>query len=68
MSGPPKPAWPVAANVNVVLWRRYGDLGQELRPGTKAYRDGAKVYVIDTRPGAGHQQLTTRGHARHTGR
>ncbi|MFD4943022.1 hypothetical protein ACFWNT_10885 [Streptomyces sp. NPDC058409] len=66
MSGPPEPAWLVAANV--VLWRRYGDLGQELRPGTKAYRGGAKVYVIDTYPGTGHQQLTTVGHARHTGR
>ncbi|MFF2330653.1 MULTISPECIES: hypothetical protein [unclassified Streptomyces] len=66
MSGPPEPAWLVAAHV--VLWRRYGDLGQELRPGTKAYRGGAKVYVVDTYPGMGHQQLTTVGHARHTGR
>ncbi|MFB7210005.1 hypothetical protein [Streptomyces sp. NPDC056255] len=65
MSGAPEPAWLVAANV--VLWRRYGDLGQELRPGTKAYRGGAKVYVIDTYPGMGHQQLTTVGHGRHTG-
>ncbi|MFD4856903.1 hypothetical protein [Streptomyces atratus] len=51
-----------------MLWRRYGDLGQELRPGTKAYRGGAKVYVADTCPGTGHQQLTTVGHAWHTGR
>ncbi|MET9661274.1 hypothetical protein [Streptomyces sp. NPDC006510] len=65
MSGPPEPAWLIAANV--VLWRRYGDLGQELRPGTKAYRGGAKVYVVDTYPGMGHQQLTTVGHGRHTG-
>ncbi|MFF3956253.1 hypothetical protein ACFYY1_23940 [Streptomyces sp. NPDC001890] len=65
MSGAPEPVWLVAANV--VLWRRYGDLGQELRPGTKAYRGGAKVYVIDTCPGMGHQQLTTVGHGRHTG-
>ncbi|MFE2931165.1 hypothetical protein [Streptomyces sp. NPDC059278] len=65
MSGAPEPVWPVAANV--VLWRRYGDLGQELRPGTKAYRGGAKVYVVGTYPGTGHQQLTTVGHGRHTG-
>ncbi|MET8740849.1 hypothetical protein [Streptomyces sp. NPDC004728] len=65
MSAAPEPVWLVAANV--VLWRRYGELGQELRPGTKAYRGGAKVYVIDTCPGMGHQQLTTVGHGRHTG-
>lgn len=65
MSGPPEPVWLVAANV--VLWRRYGELGQELRPGTKAYRGGAKVYVVDTYPGTGHRQLTTVGHGRHTG-
>lgn len=65
MSGPPAPVWLVAANV--VLWRRYGDLGQELRPGTKAYRGGARVYVVDTYPGMGHQQLTTVGHGRHNG-
>ncbi|MGW2179633.1 hypothetical protein ACWCXX_16335 [Streptomyces sp. NPDC001732] len=65
MSGPPEPAWLVVANV--VRWRRYGDLGQELRPGTKAYRGGAKVYVVDTYAGMGHQQLTTVGHGRHTG-
>ncbi|MGW2085197.1 hypothetical protein [Streptomyces sp. NPDC001880] len=66
MSGPPEPVRPVAANV--VLWRRYGELGQELRPGTKAYRGGARVYVVGTYPGTGHQQLTTVGHGRHTGR
>ncbi|MFJ7196392.1 MULTISPECIES: hypothetical protein [unclassified Streptomyces] len=66
MSGPPEPVWLVAANV--VLWRRYGELGRELRPGTKAYRGGAKVYVVDTYPGTGHQQLTTVGHGRHSGR
>ncbi|MFB8033069.1 hypothetical protein ACFC5Z_08930 [Streptomyces sp. NPDC056004] len=65
MSAAPEPVWLVAANV--VLWRRYGELGQELRPGTKAYRGGAKVYVIDTYAGMGNQQLTTVGHGRHTG-
>jgi hypothetical protein len=65
VSGAPEPVWLVTANV--VLWRRYGDLGQELRPGTKAYRGGAKVYVVGTYPGTGHQQLTTVGRGRHTG-
>ncbi len=61
----PEPMWLVAANV--VRWRRYGDGGQELRPGTKSYRGGAKVYVVDTYPGMGHEQVTTIGRAR-TGR
>ncbi|MFJ8077299.1 hypothetical protein ACIQ7Q_26060 [Streptomyces sp. NPDC096176] len=66
MSEEPEPRWAVAANV--VLWRRYGDLGQELRPGTKAYKGGAKVFVAATYPGMGHEQLTTIGRGRHTGR
>ncbi|MFD8691459.1 hypothetical protein [Streptomyces sp. NPDC059651] len=53
---------------NVVQWRRYGDLGQELRPGTEAFRGGAKVHVVDTHPGRGHAQLTAVGRGRHTGR
>ncbi|MEV0918540.1 hypothetical protein AB0I93_30340 [Streptomyces sp. NPDC049967] len=61
-----EPLWLVAANV--VLWRRYGELGQELRPGTKAFRGGAKVYVIDTYPGGANEQLTAVGHGRHTNR
>lgn len=61
----PEPMWLVAANV--VRWRRYGPGGQELRPGTKAYRGGAKVYVVDTYPGMAHEQVTTIGQAR-TGR
>ncbi|WP_406091456.1 hypothetical protein [Streptomyces sp. NBC_01013] len=66
MDEAPEPLWLVAANV--VRWRRYGDLGQEFRPGTKAFRGGAKVYVLDTYPGTGNEQLTAVGHARHTGR
>ncbi|MEV6395057.1 hypothetical protein AB0M39_09815 [Streptomyces sp. NPDC051907] len=58
-----EPMWLVAANV--VLWRRYGELGQELRPGTKAYRGGTKVYVVSTHAGMGSEQLTTVGHGRH---
>ncbi|MFF7007639.1 hypothetical protein ACFY9Y_09445 [Streptomyces fimicarius] len=61
----PEPLWLVAANV--VRWRRYGDGGQELRPGTRTYRGGAKVYVVDTYPGMAHEQVTTIGRAR-TGR
>ncbi|MEU3217120.1 hypothetical protein [Streptomyces sp. NPDC006971] len=64
--GPFAPRWLVTATV--VRWRRYGDLGQEFRPGTKAYRGGARVYVVDTHPGAGNDQLTAVGHARRTGR
>lgn len=66
MSEELEPLWAVAANV--VLWRRYGDLGQELRPGTKAYRGGAKVFVASAYVGMGHEQLTTIGRGRHTGR
>ncbi|MFJ4841582.1 hypothetical protein [Streptomyces sp. NPDC088746] len=58
-------AWLIAANV--VRWRRYGEGGQELRPGTKSYRGGSKVYVIETYAGSGHEQLTTIGRGRHTG-
>ncbi|MGA6169226.1 hypothetical protein ACPEIF_03060 [Streptomyces sp. NPDC012600] len=63
---PPEPLWLIAANV--VRWRRYGDGGQELRPGTKAYRGGAKVYVLGTYPGMGHEQVTTIGRGRASGR
>lgn len=52
---------------NVVRFRRYGDGGQELRPGTKPYRGGARVFVIDTYPGTGHEDVTTVGQARNTG-
>ncbi|MET9594245.1 hypothetical protein ABZY45_25445 [Streptomyces sp. NPDC006516] len=62
---PAEGRWLIAANV--VRWRRYGEGGQELRPGTKSYRGGSKVYVIETYPGAGHEQLTTIGRGRHTG-
>lgn len=52
---------------NVVRWRRYGDGGQELRPGTKVYKGGARVFVINTYPGMGNEDLTTVGQARNTG-
>ncbi|MFI1525171.1 hypothetical protein [Streptomyces griseus] len=60
-----EPLWLVAANV--VRWRRYGDGGQELRPGTKSYRGGSKVHVVRTYGGMGHEELTTVGRGRHTG-
>ncbi|WP_406863657.1 hypothetical protein ABZO31_25805 [Streptomyces sp. HUAS MG47] len=53
---------------NVVAWRRWGDFGQELRPGTKAFKGGAKVYVIGTYPGFGDEQLEAVGRGRHHGR
>ncbi|KPC78431.1 MULTISPECIES: hypothetical protein [Streptomyces] len=62
---PVEQAWLIAANV--VRWRRYGEGGQELRPGTKSYRGGSKVYVIQSYAGTGHEQLTTIGRGRHTG-
>ncbi|WP_406465001.1 hypothetical protein OHB07_29065 [Streptomyces sp. NBC_00111] len=64
-SAPAEQSWLIAANV--VRWRRYGDGGQELRPGTKSYRGGSKVYVIGSHAGSGHEQLTTIGRGRHTG-
>ncbi|MFJ8751595.1 hypothetical protein ACIREO_20045 [Streptomyces sp. NPDC102441] len=61
---PAEQAWLIAANV--VRWRRYGEGGQELRPGTKSYRGGSKVFVIGTYPGGAHEQLTTIGRGRRT--
>ena len=63
---PLEPGWLIAANV--VRWRRYGEGGQELRPGTKSYRGGSKVHVIGSYAGTGHETLTTIGRGRHTGR
>lgn len=52
---------------NVVRWRRYGDGGQELRPGTKAYKGGARVFVVLDYPGMGNMEVTAIGQARNTG-
>lgn len=62
----PEPMWLVAANV--VRWRRYGDGGQEFRPGTKAYRGGTKVYVVSTYGGMAHEDVTTIGRGRGSNR
>lgn len=61
----PEARWMVVANV--VRWRRYGPGGQELRPGTKAYKGGARVFVVPDYPGMGHMEVTAIGQARTTG-
>lgn len=63
---PQQPLWFVAANV--VAWRRCGVGGQELRPGTKFFKGGAKVYVTDVYWGPGGDRVTVIGRERHTGR
>ena len=45
----PSARWCVAANI--VRERRYGPLGLEKKAGTKHFRPGAKVWVIDWFPG-----------------
>lgn len=61
-----EPFWVVAANV--VAWRRCGVGGQELRPGTKSFKGGSKVYVADAYWGPGGDRITVVGRERHTGR
>lgn len=61
-----EPVWAVAANV--VAWRRCGVGGQELRPGTKYFRGGAKVYVVHVYWGPGGDRVTVAGRERHTSR
>ncbi|MEU4357445.1 hypothetical protein [Streptomyces virginiae] len=61
-----EPVWLVAANV--VAWRRCGVGGQELRPGTKCFKGGAKVYVAGVYWGPGGDRVTVAGRERHTGR
>ncbi|MBW5484418.1 hypothetical protein [Streptomyces bambusae] len=53
---------------NVVAWRRHGVAGQELRPGTKFFKGGAKEYVADAYWGPGDDRITSVGRERHTGR
>ncbi|MER6198473.1 hypothetical protein ABT234_14040 [Streptomyces sp. NPDC001586] len=62
----PEPVWLVAANV--VAWRRCGTGGQELRPGTKSFKGGAKVYVAHVYWGPGGERVTVIGRERHTSR
>lgn len=61
-----EPVWLVAANV--VAWRRCGVGGQELRPGTKCFKGGAKVYIADVYWGPGGDRVTVVGRERHTSR
>lgn len=60
-----EPLWLIAANV--VRFRRYGEGGQELRPGTKSFRGGSKVYVIGGYGGMAYEGVTVIGRGRHTG-
>ncbi|MFJ1567159.1 hypothetical protein ACIOG8_23600 [Streptomyces erythrochromogenes] len=62
----PEPVWVVAANV--VARRRCGVGGQDLRPGTKCFKGGAKVYVARVYWGPGGDRVTVAGRERHTGR
>ncbi|MFI8825592.1 hypothetical protein [Streptomyces sp. NPDC053431] len=62
----PEPVWMVAANV--VAWRRRGAGGQQLFPGTRSFKGGAKVYVARVHWGPGGDRLTVIGRERHTGR
>uniref|UniRef100_A0AAU2K023 Integrase n=1 Tax=Streptomyces sp. NBC_00049 TaxID=2903617 RepID=A0AAU2K023_9ACTN len=51
-----------------MTWRRCGVGGQELRPGTKSFKGGAKVYVAHVYWGPGGERVTVIGRERHTGR
>ncbi|MFE2549687.1 hypothetical protein ACFXGI_14220 [Streptomyces sp. NPDC059355] len=61
---PLEPLWMLAANV--VRWRRLGEGGQVLRPGTKTFAGGARVYVFDMPDGGDHCLVV--GRPRHTRR
>ncbi|MEV0411855.1 hypothetical protein AB0I68_13905 [Streptomyces sp. NPDC050448] len=61
---PDEPLWMLAANV--VQWRRWGEGGQGLRPGTKTFKGGTKVYVFDTLDGWEYCMVV--GRPRHTRR
>jgi len=45
----PEPVWCVVANV--ITERPYGPDGAEIRSGTKHFRPGAKLYIIDAYSG-----------------
>ncbi|MFB6777861.1 hypothetical protein ACFCX0_10600 [Streptomyces sp. NPDC056352] len=51
----------------MVRFRRFGEDGQELRPGTKSFRGGSKVYVIGGYAGMAYEGVTVIGRGRHTG-
>ncbi|MEU0393611.1 hypothetical protein ABZ208_12675 [Streptomyces sp. NPDC006208] len=52
---------------NVVRWRRHGEDGRDLRPGTTSFQGGAKVYVIGDYGPGDDQDVAVIGHGRHTG-
>ncbi|GAB2870825.1 hypothetical protein [Hymenobacter ruber] len=57
----PKLYWTAVANV--VAERLYGPEGKEIRTGTKHFKPGAKVYIIDWFPGM-CDAVTVIGHQR----
>lgn len=62
----PPPAWCIVANI--IRERPYGPGGQELRPGTKHFAPGAKVYVVKFFWGMGGESLTVVGRHRRSHR
>lgn len=47
---------------NIVAERPYGHGGEETRTGTKHFRPGAKVYIIDWFPGMGYDVVVIAHH------
>lgn len=60
-----EPIWLITANV--VKERNYGPGGAEKRNGTKHFRGGAKVYIVDAHWGR-CEAVTVIGHHRASGR
>ncbi|MFJ8041296.1 hypothetical protein ACIRBX_12405 [Kitasatospora sp. NPDC096147] len=58
----PAPQWAVRAKV--VAWRRFGEGGQELRPGLKALSGDAKVHVVSGYGGMGFEDVVVIGSGR----
>lgn len=61
----PTPAWCIAANV--VLEREFGE-DKEIRRGTRHFKPGAKVFIVDFYWGMGAEQLVVIGRHRASGR
>lgn len=61
-----EPIWLIAANV--VAFRPWGPDGREMRPGTKSFAGGSKVYVVRVYWGPGGERLEVIGRARHRSR
>ena len=61
----PTPVWCIGANV--VLEREYGE-HKEIRRGTKHFKPGAKVFILDFYWGMGADELVVMGRHRKSGR